>query len=83
MRGGVEQCREEEEDGYGGEAGLYTILPRSMGNTSMITYISYKCPSYPVSCLFECLFYDFLDAFLLIFDYIMTRNEFFPPRDLS
>ena len=53
------------------------ILPRSVGDTSMITYISDKFPSYPVSCLFDIFFSDFLDAFLSSFDYIMTMNEFF------
>ena len=44
----------------------------------MITYISEKCPSDPVSCLFECLFSEFVYACLLSFDVIMMSNKLCP-----
>ena len=44
----------------------------------MITYSADKFPSDLVSCLFECLFSAFLNACMLHFDVIMTKNELCP-----
>ena len=44
----------------------------------MITQSADKCPLYPVSCLFECLFSAFLNSCMLYFDVIMIKNELCP-----
>ena len=48
------------------------------GGTSMVTYSAEKYPVDTVSRLFECLISNFLDAYVLSFDLIMTRNELSP-----
>ena len=48
------------------------------GDTSMITYSAERCPSDPALCLFEWLFYAFLNDCMLSFDAILIRNELYP-----
>ena len=56
-----------------------TISTRGRGGgASMITYSAEKRPSDPVSCLYECFIYAFLNACMLSFDVIMINNEFGP-----
>ena len=46
------------------------------GDTSTITYSAEKCPSDPVSCLFECLFSDVFNTSVLSFDVMMIKDEY-------
>ena len=76
--GGVNRgCRRERLEEEVGDKGRLLHFQGGMGggDTYMITYSADKCPSYPVSWLFECLFFAFLNASVLSFDVITIKNE--------
>ena len=72
IRGGRRKRLDTREDR------MERTFPRRGGGGSMITYSAEKYPSDPVSCLFERLFSDFLNACMLSFDVIMINNDLCP-----